>query len=166
MANGVILGQTLNTNGLLPLDGSRAMTGRLNMSNHKITNLADVTADTDAVNFKTIQPYRTGISGGLTATICVTFHNIIMDVTSTGTSGTSVLGLKTNDIFWLLPQLLGTTNTIIQSWQNDDCTGTFMDMNGTSMPFECDNVDLALHFPSNLSVGTHIFYLHDITYSS
>lgn len=145
-------------------DGLNEIT--LSLRNNRITNLADPTANTDAVNFKTIQPYRTGISGAVTATICVTFHNIIMDVTSTGTSGTSVLGLKTNDIFWLLPQLLGTTNTIIQSWQNDDCTGTFMDMDGTSMPFECDNVDLALHFPSNLSVGTHIFYLHDITYSS
>lgn len=154
------LSTKLNTSG-------GTLTGQINMSSNKITNLADPTEDTDAVNFKTIQPYRTSISGAVLATIFVTFHNIIMDVTaSTGTSSTSVLDLKTNRIFWLLPQLLGTTNTIIQSWQNDDCTGTFMDMDGRSMRFECDNVNLTLHFPSNLSVGTHIFYLHDITYSS
>lgn len=68
MANGVILGQTLNTNNLLPLDGSRAMTGALNMGNHKITNVANGTNANDAVNFNqlntsTIQASR--ISGVL-----------------------------------------------------------------------------------------------------
>lgn len=51
MAHGVILGQTLNTNNLLPLDGSRAMTGALNMDSHKITNLSNGTANNDAVNY-------------------------------------------------------------------------------------------------------------------
>ena len=51
MANGVILGQTLNTNGLLPLDGSRSMTGALNMDSHKITNLSNGTSNNDAVNY-------------------------------------------------------------------------------------------------------------------
>lgn len=51
MANGVILGQTPNTNNLLPLDGSRAMTGALNMASHKITNLSNGTANNDAVNY-------------------------------------------------------------------------------------------------------------------
>ena len=51
MAHGVILGQTLNTNNLLPLDGSRAMTGALNMGSHKITNLSNGTANNDAVNY-------------------------------------------------------------------------------------------------------------------
>lgn len=51
MANGVILGQTLNMNSLLPLDGSRAMTGALNMGSHKITNLSNGTANNDAVNY-------------------------------------------------------------------------------------------------------------------
>ena len=51
MANGVILGQTLNTNGLLPLDGSRSMTGALNMGSHKITNLSNGTTNNDAVNY-------------------------------------------------------------------------------------------------------------------
>lgn len=68
MANGVILGQTLNTNNLLPLDGSRAMTGALNMDSHKITNVANGTNANDAVNFNqlntsTIQASR--ISGVL-----------------------------------------------------------------------------------------------------
>lgn len=51
MAHGVILGQTSDTNNLLPLDGSRAMTGALNMSSHKITNLSNGTANNDAVNY-------------------------------------------------------------------------------------------------------------------
>lgn len=51
MAHGVILGQTPNTNNLLPLDGSRAMTGALNMGSHKITNLSNGTANNDAVNY-------------------------------------------------------------------------------------------------------------------
>lgn len=51
MAHGVILGQTPNTNNLLPLDGSRAMTGALNMASHKITNLSNGTANNDAVNY-------------------------------------------------------------------------------------------------------------------
>lgn len=51
MAQGVILGQTPNTNNLLPLDGSRAMTGSLNMGNHKITNLSNGTSNNDAVNY-------------------------------------------------------------------------------------------------------------------
>lgn len=68
MAHGVILGQTPNTNNLLPLDGSRAMTGSLNMGNHKITNVANGTNANDAVNFNqlntsTIQASR--ISGVL-----------------------------------------------------------------------------------------------------
>lgn len=68
MAQGVILGQTPNTNNLLPLDGSRAMTGSLNMGNHKITNVANGTNANDAVNFNqlntsTIQASR--ISGVL-----------------------------------------------------------------------------------------------------
>lgn len=138
----------------------------LDMNNNHITNLADPTANTDAVNFKTIQPYRSTISSAVTARYCVTFNNIIMDVTSTGTSGTTTASVLTNKIFWLLPQLLATTNAIIQSWADNYCTGTFMDMDGTSMSFECNNTTLILHVPSNLSVGTHIFYLHDITYPS
>lgn len=51
MAHGVILGQTSDTNNLLPLDGSRAMTGSLNMASHKITNLSNGTANNDAVNY-------------------------------------------------------------------------------------------------------------------
>lgn len=51
MANGVILGQTLNMDGLLPRDGSRPMTGALNMDSHKITNLSNGTANNDAVNY-------------------------------------------------------------------------------------------------------------------
>lgn len=51
MAHGVILGQTPNTNNLLPLDGSRSMTGALNMNSHKITNLSNGTSNNDAVNY-------------------------------------------------------------------------------------------------------------------
>ena len=153
------LSTKLNTSG-------GTLTGQINMGNNKITNLADVTGDTDAVNFKTIQPYRSAMSGAVTARFCVTFNNIIINVISTGTSGTTALAVLTNKIFWLLPQLLATTNAIIQSWADNYCTGTFMDMDGTSMSFECNNTALILRVPSNLSVGTHIFYLHDITYPS
>lgn len=172
MAHGSILNKETDTSNLLPLDGSKAMTGTLqanagiDVNNNRITNLADPTANTDAVNFKTIQPYRSTISSAVTARYCVTFNNIIMDVTSTGTSGTTTTSVLTKKIFWLLPQLLATTNAIIQSWADNYCTGTFMDMDGTSMSFECNNTVLILRFPSNLSVGTHIFYLHDITYPS
>lgn len=50
MAHGVILGQTPNTNNLLPLDGSKAMTGDLNLNNHKITNVATPTNNSDVAN--------------------------------------------------------------------------------------------------------------------
>lgn len=70
MAHGVILGQTSDTNNLLPLDGSRAMTGSLNMASHKITNLSNGTANNDAVNYyqlmnSTVSASR--ISGTLSA---------------------------------------------------------------------------------------------------
>lgn len=50
MAHGVILGQKQNTDELLPRDGSRAMEANLNVGNHKVTNVANATAGTDAVN--------------------------------------------------------------------------------------------------------------------
>lgn len=50
MAYGVILGQKQNTDELLPRDGSRAMEANLNVGNHKVTNVANATAGTDAVN--------------------------------------------------------------------------------------------------------------------
>ena len=60
MANGVILGQTLNTNNLLPLDGSKAMTGDLNLNNHKITNVATPTNNNDVANKSYVDNNRGG----------------------------------------------------------------------------------------------------------
>ena len=48
MAHGVILGQKTSTDDLLPRDGTRAMTGNLNMGNNIITNLSNGVNDTDA----------------------------------------------------------------------------------------------------------------------
>lgn len=50
MAHGVILGQKTSTDDLLPRDGTRAMEADLNVGNHKVTNVANATAGTDAVN--------------------------------------------------------------------------------------------------------------------
>ena len=69
MANGVILGQTLNTNGLLPLDGSRSMTGALNMNNQKIVNVSNGTNANDAVNFSQLSTKLNTSGGTLTGQI-------------------------------------------------------------------------------------------------
>lgn len=50
MAHGVILGQKTSTDDLLPRDGTRAMEADLNVGNHKVTNVANGTNGTDAVN--------------------------------------------------------------------------------------------------------------------
>ena len=89
MANGVILGQTPNTNNLLPLDGSRAMTGALNMDSHKITNLSNGTSNNDAVNYyqlmnSTVSASR--ISGTLSAS---NIPNLSASKITSGTFSTS-----------------------------------------------------------------------------
>ena len=75
MANGVILGQTLNTNNLLPLDGSRAMTGALNMGSHKIINLAAGTSNTSAVRRDQLTAANTTYSNSSTSSI-ITSTNV------------------------------------------------------------------------------------------
>ena len=89
MAHGVILGQTPNTNNLLPLDGSRAMTGALNMDSHKITNLSNGTSNNDAVNYyqlmnSTVSASR--ISGRLSAS---NIPNLSASKITSGTFSTS-----------------------------------------------------------------------------
>lgn len=49
MATGAIIGQS--TSNLLPLDGSKPMTGNLNMGSKKITNVANGSNTNDAVNY-------------------------------------------------------------------------------------------------------------------
>lgn len=48
MAHGVIFGLKTSTDDLLPRDGTRAMTGNLNMGNNIISNLSNGINDTDA----------------------------------------------------------------------------------------------------------------------
>ena len=51
MAHGSILNKETDTSNLLPLDGSKAMTGALAMGKHKITGLSNGTASTDAATY-------------------------------------------------------------------------------------------------------------------
>lgn len=51
MAHGAILNKETDISNLLPLDGSKAMTGALAMGNHKITGLSNGTASTDAATY-------------------------------------------------------------------------------------------------------------------
>lgn len=51
MAHGSILNKETDISNLLPLDGSKAMTGALAMGNHKITGLSKGTTSTDAATY-------------------------------------------------------------------------------------------------------------------
>lgn len=51
MAHGSILNKETDISNLLPIDGSKTMTGALAMGNHKITGLSNGTASTDAATY-------------------------------------------------------------------------------------------------------------------
>ena len=75
----------------LPLDGSEAMTGNLNLGSHKITNLATPTASTDAAT-KAYVDNAAG-SGGMSPNVA---NNMLFGVytgTATSTSGVVNVGM-------------------------------------------------------------------------
>lgn len=49
--------EKLNTNDVILRDGSKTMTGNLDLNNNKIVNLADSTDDNDAVNLSQLKNY-------------------------------------------------------------------------------------------------------------
>ena len=63
------------------LDGTRAYTGDQSMGGNKITNLADPTADQDAVNLRTLQNYQNGLKPKAACRVATTANvNIATDL--------------------------------------------------------------------------------------
>lgn len=167
MAHGSILNKETDTSNLLPLDGSKAMTGSLRMGNNRIVNLTDPILDSDAINLQTASILRWSVTGAHTGFIRATCSKVVCNFEQTITEEVSLSGDISQHPPLVLSHLLSASISTIQSWSGaSECTGHFIDKDNNLVEFACTNSIFQLKFPIDFSAGTHILYLHDIIYPS